>query len=281
MLVPLAPLSRKPTLAEWLGPLSVPGDWWHGLDICIAFLEGAGGDNIMEFCRMRPGTARAEGGWTQGKLGPSYNCATQGDQVEWAATTDYAFASSDPEFTILVALKYLGTVGDHGYFNFRTSFSSGIWQLFGNAGAAQSTGWGWHSGALNTVSWNNTLPAVGDEVVYVITRLAGGTYELWKDGVSQGTTSNATGYASASEQLLIGGLDAGTDGDNALGEYHCAYRWDRVLSPDEIVYASSIDHFAPIRSYVEIPVGEAAAAGGLSIPVAMYNYRRRRVALVS
>jgi len=107
----------------------------------------------------------------------------------------------DVEFTILIALDFVSNTGNGGGFiSHRTDSSTGAGYWAWSEGGGTDTAMKFefqHSSGITSQQWASTFPAVGYNA-WMLTRKAGGTFEMWVNGVSAGTKSGAT-------QDLLGG----------------------------------------------------------------------------
>ena len=104
---------------------------------------------------------------------------------------------------------------------------------------------------------------------------SGTNFRFWLNGKDDGTF---TGTATAADGTInFGSHKDGVTENGFEGNILGIYGFDSVLPP-KLHHDIYVDFFGAVRPDLRI-IGKApAVVGGLSIPVAMYNYRRRRVA---
>lgn len=259
---PVVPVGRKPTLASFGGPGTVPGNWWKDAKLIIPLLEGGGTSGITEYVRQLKGTASGTPSWTTGKFGTAFQNPNNGDDVAWPLGAQYAL-SGDVPFTIAVAYKQLSTAGFPGILCFRNSFSTGMWELYGDNSGTNNMSFAWHDGTIRTLDFTATGLDTenGEEAFYILERLIGGTYRIYKNGVffAEATDATNVSFVSGSQQLVIGNLQQGLSSNQRRAEYHCVYMWDRLLTGAEKLQLKN-DHFAPVRSYTYRGSIDTAAA---------------------
>lgn len=104
--------------------------------------------------------------------------------------------------------------------------------------------------------------------------------ELVVDGVVEATSTNNIPFTNQPDRAAIGRLNDSTPGDFAPTRFSYVALLQGAASLTQLRQLAA-DYAGPFRLdysqfWGKVPAG--APPGGLSIPVAMYNYRRRRVA---
>lgn len=141
--------------------------------------------------------------------------------------------------------------------------------------------------ALSASTTNDTVPASNSGGVHIVTIVldkalgSSGGIQIWFNGVEQAVDYNDVG---AGTNFVDFGFDLAIGARNNRGVFEKTYFADmyflvchtRVLEDDEIIRWHK-NPFGPFRMADEAGV-VFAVAGGLSIPVAMHNYRRQRAA---
>jgi hypothetical protein len=173
-------------------------------------------------------------------IGPSRDTTT--DRLIWAARDSFQLLA-DIDFSVgIVVYK---TTNSGGLVVARDDTDNGMWEFLHASATTVSFDWR-VAGGQQSVSW--TVPSVStDEIhTFFVARTVGGTFELWIDGVSQGTQTNATAPAtSRAHNLEIG--RRGNNTASVLGTYLASYVWQGLALADSFVQQLHTDPYGPFR----------------------------------
>lgn len=256
----IAPVGRKPTLAEFNGPASVPGDWWDQM-LIAPFLDGAGNADAIDLTKDNPGALVGNAAWENHFSGVGLRTISGTDTLEFPSTTRNGLQlGTDPEFTLFWYGRFITYNGSgETLYSYRTSFSAGnIWEFFGNSGGSKTIQF---SNGTITVTFNDALDAsAGTAHSYCLRRLKGGVYDLFKDGVLFGSVTDATALSATqtAQHFVVGTLDQGSSTFTSDAEHDSIWVWGKGLTDGKIRELAD-DPDAPIRSVAFIPL---EAAGG-------------------
>jgi hypothetical protein len=221
-----------------------------------------GGGQAFDLMQRQQSNQQA-GDWYVGQKGIVWRVDASGEHLRWAAKSGYQL-DGDIEFSVFVSFRSdVPTTGNGGIICARSSFSNGLWQMRMNQLNPSNLTFEWRvSSANQNVAWASSVGR-GYRTL-LVTRKVGGTYELWVDGVSKGTQSNANAPTSSSQDLYLGRL--GNANDAALGLYEAAYIWKgRALTNSDAVKLAR-DPFLPVRPVQHWPaLFVQAVAGGATV----------------
>lgn len=131
-----------------------------------------------------------------------------------------------------------------------------------------------------TATWHDTTAILAANAwSHVCMVYDGALIRGFINGQASGTTAKTGNINSYSTSFRIG--SSGDGGEFLTGAADDIRLWNRALLEDEVraVYFDSRAGYPRTLNRIRMPFGNSVAApAGLSIPVAMHNYRRRRVA---
>lgn len=235
----------KPSAWPW-SPSSVRPEWQSllkGLVFAVPLWR-----DYRDYISRIQGTPDSGTGWSTSASGVSYKNA-EDKGLNWGSNGSVWRPAGDKEWSIFVACHVLalfdglinyyfitqatGEVVNGGWHLYRSILSNDMAFRWIVSGGAQLVQW--------TDSWKPTRPyalSAGDlhpEILrsYLVTRKIGGTYELWNQGISAGTQSNATAPVdTGTHALSIGNLD-GAPTKGLTAHWMTGMIWNRALTDRE------------------------------------------------
>ena len=248
---------RRDAAAAWAKYASCVVPWWYN------------DYSPRDLITRRRANADTEGSRATGNKGPGYLSASA------KANTVFNYSSSwdldgDRNFTLLFVLRIDGTSGSGcAFFSRRSVGSGGVdpgYMTFSGTGSPGDPKFEWKDsgGTIRSVSWSGAWPANGFHTI-AICRRAGGEYELFVDGVSQGTQSQASTYpASAAHALEIGSVlkAFGSTARSVHGLYYLFAQLTGYAFTATDARDFHVDPFALIRPDITQFVWPKAPAGG-------------------
>ena len=157
----------------------------------------------------------------------------------------------DSTFTMLVAMEFADSTGNGGsWLSHRTDSSTGAGYWAWSEGSGTNANMKFefqHSSGIANQEWTGAFPAVGYNA-WMLTRKAGGTYEMWVNGASQGTKTGAT------QDLLTGGsheMNISSAGSQYFrGDYYIVAILKDIALDDAHAKAFYNDPFGLVRPHV-------------------------------
>ncbi len=240
---------------EWRG-------FWRGLVLAAPFWEGGGGP--FNYRDQRFGTLTGPT-WVSDKYGPALNFTggTSADRIEWPDAGSLNDLTGD--LSILIVWKRGSQASWQSLLSKRFTTGANRAEFFTNFnpdGGVDLFQWGFHAGNSFRVLSYSGVPAVGEQVVTVCTRKAGGTNRIFQDGVKRAEstiTQSPVGVATD--------IEVGVHRDNLedyLGTASIACIWKRELNENEAL-ALTRDPFGMFRMWRPSSALAAAAAAARRI----------------
>ena len=232
-------------------PLVKPGRWsvnpadidpawswfWKYAGHAAVYNEGAGAP--FDYATRQVATV-TNTDWSLTALGVGPRRDTTGERLRWSAREDFQLFG-DVNFSVGIVLNKLTSNG--GLIVARDGTDNGFWEFVNDSGTAVSFQWR-VGGGQQSVNWTGLT--AGSATSFFVARRVGGVYELWVDGVSQGTQTNTTAPAtSRAHDLEIG--RRGNNSASVLGTYLASYVWEGLALNDGLVQQLVQDPFGMFR----------------------------------
>ena len=231
----------------------------RAITVLFPFWDGSGKVTYRLGRSWRFGEYSVAGSWTVGPRGTAYSLVGQHNDL-WTASSRTPSMGGDVEWSMFLSLNRTGSYGSEIYASFRTSatLADGQWFLRENGDNVDLSLRA--SGGWQTVTWTAPGTAAGGQQDIVVTRKQGGIYELFLNGVSKGTQTNASSIGiSAAQRLVIHQLFA-TDPNHGIdGTFQFYAQFNRALSANDVALLSR-DPYGLIRQYVPVELYGTGAA---------------------
>ena len=242
--------------------------FWDELKVAIIFMDGSlAFDSVSGKFLPKTGIVTS----VQGRYGNGLIC---GDDTGFYTILAGTFDHGGP-FTVLTLIKRIADLaaGDNKDNSIMRTASGGVFNVYiNNSTPTNSNSF---SFSADTDDLFGPIPPLNQPVVAGV-KYDGTTATVLFDG-----TDDVSGpHTQASETTATFFMNRASPTNRAVedAEVYGIYVWQRVLAPSEILFLSRVDFFAPVRPARNTFGFVAVVGGGLSIPTAMYSYRRRRVA---
>ncbi len=253
--------SKYPHL--WNGLVGLWGGWQGG---GLTLFDVSGRGNNGTLINMDPATdwVMTEKGWA----------------LKFSDTAPYVGCGTfiyRPTFTFVARIKRTSGIGS----NFR-----GV-AAHHPAGMQDDGDWYLYFGADNKlhvdIPWVRSNVYVGSQAItdsdwHMVALVRTGTagawvYTVWIDGLLDDSNGTAYNPNTGTHEFTLAILHETALGSHVFnGNFASAALYDRALAPSEFQKFASDEH-AIVRPMQQIPVGTAAVAGGLSIPIAAHHYK--------
>ncbi len=265
----LIPYTLKPPLGYRIDPFHPLA---RGLVACYLMNEG-GGNQIFDIAGENTGAFVNDTHWVTGRNGPA---------IDFDGTNDYInlgnfLGAGISLFTVALWFRPDVLTGRNALINQWGDSGDRVFVLeYGTAGAGQVEFTVSATGASFFRSFE-TVASVTESIEYNVVGVIDGTNVLlYVDGKLRnlGAAFNTTLFNETVEPIKIGEISAGTASADYNGIIDKCYIWvNRVLSASEVTQLYR-EPYAFIRPILPVEwMSFVTAAGGLSIPIAMYHYQ--------
>lgn len=201
-----------------VNPADIDPSWlwfWQYAGHAAVYNEGAGAP--WDYATGHAASTVTSIEWLPTSLGIGAKRGSTSDRLIWSARDDFQLLG-DVNWSAGIVLDVSTTAG--GLIVARDDTDDGFWEFRLNSTTDISLDWR-VSGGGQSADW--TVPTVTQSIhSFFVSRRVGGVYELWIDGVSQGTQTNTTAPAtSRAHDLEIG--RRGNNSASVLGTYLASY----------------------------------------------------------
>ena len=229
--------------------------FWRDLVIAAPMWEGGG--DPYDYAGRRFGSRTAVT-WGVGPYGPKLTFGGgSNNRVEWARDGDLADLTGD--LSILLIWKRNSGSGWRSLVNTRTTTPNASFLC--NANEANGVQWGYGDGSAFRliITASGDVPAVGEWVRMVCTRVKGGVNKIFLNGVEKASGTLTQTPNSPNIPIQLGVYN--TSFEDFAGDMAMPLLWKRNLSPAEAIKISA-DPFGPMRLWrpasANVPAAVAA-----------------------